>query len=70
MSEQELNSYRFLSGEDPTDEMLEQIMQDALNSAMTRRKEAEAKIKAEVEHQRELNRAKWSDRLNNRNNGK
>ncbi len=66
MSEKELNSYRFLSGEDPTDEMLEGIMKDALECAMTRRREAEAKIKAEVEQQRQLHRDKWASRLNTR----
>lgn len=64
MSEQELNSYRFLSGEEPTDEMLECIMKDALESAMARRREAEARMRAEVESQRQLNREKWSNRLN------
>lgn len=64
MSEQELNSYRFLSGEEPSDEMLECIMKDALESAMARRREAEARMRAEVESQRQLNREKWSNRLN------
>ncbi len=64
MSEQEWNSYRFLSGEEPSDEMLECIMEDALESAMTRKREAEARIRAEVAHQRELFKKKWSDRLN------
>ena len=68
MSEKELNSYRFLSGEDPTDEMLECIMRDALESAMDRRREAEARIKAEVERQRKLHREKWAIRLNSCNN--
>ncbi len=64
MSEKELNSYRFLSGDDPTDEMLEGIMQEALKSAMTRRREAEARMKSMVERQRELHREKWATRLN------
>lgn len=63
MSEKELNSYRFLSGKEPTDEMLECIMQEALDCAMTHKREAEAKIKAVVEHQRMLNQEKWSDRV-------
>lgn len=33
MSEQELNSYRFASGEDPTDEMLAAIMKEAAHDA-------------------------------------
>ncbi len=68
MSEKELNSYRFLSGEDPTDEMLECIMKDALDSAMNRKREAEARLKAEVERQRQLHRAKWAKRLNTQSN--
>ena len=68
MSEKELNSYRFLSGEDPTDEMLECIMRDALESAMTRRREAEARMKAEVERQRKLHKEKWAARLNSSGN--
>lgn len=69
MSEKELNSYRFLSGEDPTDEMLECIMRDALDSAMTRRREAEARRKAEVERQRKLHREKWAARFKSYSNG-
>ncbi len=68
MSEKELNSYRFLSGEDPTDEMLECIMRDALECAMTKRRKAEARIKAEVERQRKLHREKWTPRLNSCSN--
>lgn len=33
MSEQELNSYRFTSGEEPSDEMLAQIMKEAAAEA-------------------------------------
>lgn len=64
MSEKELNSYRFLSGEEPSDEMLECIMKDAFESAMARRRDAEARMRTEVERQRQLNREKWSNRLN------
>lgn len=69
MSEKELNSYRFRSGEDPSDEMLDCIMQDALESAMSRRRAAEAKLKAEVERMRELHKKKWNSRLNAISNG-
>ncbi len=68
MSEKELNSYRFLSGEDPSDEMLECIMKDALESAMNRRRKAEERMKNEVERQRQLLRAKWANRLNSCSN--
>lgn len=69
MTEKELNSYRFLSGEDPTDEMLECIMRDALESAMNSKRETEARIRAEVERQRKLHREKWAARLKTYNNG-
>ncbi len=68
MSEKELNKYRFLSGDDPSDEMLECIMRDALESAMNRRRKAEARLKAEVERQRVLHRSKWANRLNSCSN--
>lgn len=67
MTEEELNSYRFLSGEDPTDEMLECIMRDALECAMTRKREAEARIKVEVERYRKLHKEKWAARLKSYN---
>lgn len=41
ISEQELNSYRFLSGEDPTDEMLHAIMSEARDVAIERAEEAQ-----------------------------
>ena len=40
MSEAELNSYRFLSGEDPSDEMLAQIMHEAAMDAKERNEKA------------------------------
>ena len=33
MSEQEMNSYRFTSGEEPTDEMLSQLMKEVAQDA-------------------------------------
>ncbi len=68
MSEKELNKYRFLSGDDPSDEMLECIMRDALESAMNRRRKAEERMKNEVERLRELQRSKWANRLNSCSN--
>ncbi len=48
--------------------MLECIMKDALESAMNSKREAEARLKAEVERQRQLHRAKWAKRLNSQSN--
>lgn len=69
MSEQELNSYRFSSGEEPTDEMLSQIMTEVRTDAMKRRKESDLKYHAEMEKQRAALKAHWSSRLINYTNG-
>ena len=69
MSDKELNSYRFLSGLDPSDEMLEAIMKDALEAAMSRKREAEARIKAEFERQRAILKKKWSSHEVPQHNG-
>lgn len=38
MSEQEMNSYRFCSGEEPTDEMLRQIMREVAQEAREKKR--------------------------------
>jgi hypothetical protein len=63
MSEQELNSYRFASGREPSDEMLQCIMREVAEEAMARRREAELRVKESVERQRQALRAEWSKRL-------
>lgn len=63
MSEQELNSYRFTSGREPSDEMLQCIMREVTEEAMTRRHEAERRVKESVDRQRQALRAEWSKRL-------
>ena len=64
MSEQELNSYRFLSGEDPTDEMLECIMKEAAKDAVARKKVADERMKAEMNKMRQVLHAEFSERIN------
>lgn len=63
MSEQELNSYRFTSGREPSDEMLQCIMREVTEEAMMRRHEAELRVKELVDRQRQALRAEWSRRL-------
>ncbi len=48
--------------------MLECIMNDAAESAMNRKREADARLKADVERQRQLHLAKWANRLSSQNN--
>lgn len=63
MSEQELNSYRFTSGWEPSDEMLQCIMREVAEEAMARRREAGLRVRESVERQRQALRAEWSKRL-------
>ena len=65
MSEKEMNSYRFGTGQEPTDEMLSQIMKEVAQDAV------ESSKKAAEEHfeQMRMNIIKkqeqWADRINN-----
>lgn len=63
MSEQELNSYRFTSGKEPSDEMLRCIMKEVAEDAMARRREAELRINESVDNQRLALKEKWSKRI-------
>ena len=63
MSEQELNSYRFLSGQDPTDEMLYAIMSEARDAAVKKAEDAQRKFEANYEHQYAEARKAWEERL-------
>lgn len=69
MSEKELNSYRFLSGEDPTDEMLQAIMDDARDEAVKKAKSAQKKLDTDYDLQYERALKIWADRLNSAQNG-
>ncbi|MCM1077840.1 MAG: hypothetical protein NC411_10850 [Bacteroides sp.] len=69
MSEQELNSYRFLGGADPTDEMLQAIMIDARDEAIRRAEEAQKKFKADYERQYEHALQIWGERIASARNG-
>lgn len=63
MSEQELNSYRFLSGEDPSEEMLAYIMKEAAEEAVSRKQAADARAQAEMNRLREALRDEYSERI-------
>ncbi len=69
MSEQELNSYRFLSGEEPTDEMLQAIMSDARDAAVKRAEEAQLRFEADYERLYAQTREAWEERLARYRNG-
>ena len=65
MSEKELNNYRFLSGEEPTDEMLAAIMKEAKEEALAKRKIADDKMQELMQLRRAELKAKYSERISN-----
>lgn len=64
MSDKELNAYRFLSGQEPSDEMLACIMREVAEDAVKRQQEAQQRIEAELQIQREALRKEWVSRIN------
>ena len=69
MSEKEMNAYRFGTGQEPTDEMLEQVMKEVAQEARESSKKA---IDAHFEQMRKNianNRMQWAERINSIING-
>ena len=64
MSEQKMNSYRFTSGEEPSDEMLAQIMKEVAADAKKRQEQATAAYFTEMRKNAEAKKAKWAERIN------
>ncbi len=64
MSEQEMNKYRFTSGQEPGDERLRQIMIEASTEAILRHERAERQIRMRVSMSRKSLRDKWNGRIN------
>ena len=69
MSEQEMNSYRFTSGEEPSDEMLAQLMKEVAHDAKVRQKKATAAYFSEMRREAEIVKAKWAARISSALNG-
>ena len=64
MSEKELNSYRFLSGKEPTDEMLAAIMKEAKEEAVAKKKKADERMAEFMRERRTELRDKYSEKIN------
>ena len=69
MSEAELNSYRFISGEEPSDEMLAQIMREAAIDAKERNEKANKKFFDEIKSGGEILSKKIAEKFNSALNG-
>ena len=63
MSEQEMNSYRFTSGLEPSDEMLAQLMKEVAHDAKERQEQATAAYFSEMRREAEVVKTKWADRI-------
>ena len=69
MSEQEMKSYRFGSGQEPTDEMLEQVMKEVAQEARESNKRASDAYFEQMRRNIAKNEAMWTERINNIING-
>ena len=64
MSEKEMNSFRFGSGYEPSDEMLQQLMKEVAIEARKSNQEANERHFSEMEKNIAKKKAKWADRIN------
>ena len=64
MLEKEMNSYRFVSGEDPSDEMLEQIMMEAAMEANQRKRRSDEEYFSQMMRNIDVKRERWAERIN------
>lgn len=69
MSEKEMNSYRFGTGQEPTDEMLEQVMKEVAQDARESSKRAADAHFEQMRRNIALNKARWNERINSIING-
>lgn len=69
MSELEMNSYRFNSGLEPTDEMLAQLMKEVAIDAQKRQEQATSAYFSEMRNDAEAVKARWMSRINSVING-
>ena len=64
MYEMEINSYRFVSGQDPSDEMLNQIMKEAAMEAIQRKQRADEEYFSQMMLNIAAKRERWAERIN------
>ena len=69
MTEKEMNSYRFTSGVEPSEEMLAQIMREVAEDATERQKKATEAYFVEMRRHAVIVKAKWANRIKDAMNG-
>lgn len=63
MSEQEMNGYRLTSLEEPTDEMLKQLMIEVAEEAKIKSEQAHKKLFQRLKDETEKQTIKWQARI-------
>ena len=69
MSDKEMKSYRFGTGQEPTDEMLEQVMKEVAQEARESSKKAADAHFEQMRRNIALQKAQWAERINSIING-
>ena len=64
MSEQEMRLYRFGTGQEPTDEMLEQVMKEVAQEARESSKKAADAHFEQMRRNIASQKAQWAERIN------
>ena len=64
MSEKEMKSYRFGTGQEPTDEMMEQVMKEVAQEARESSKRAVAAHFDQMRRNIAIKREKWAKQIN------
>ena len=59
-----MNSFRFVSDEEPSDEMLEQIMMEAAMEANQRKRRADEEYFSQMMRNIDVKRERWAERIN------
>lgn len=64
MSEKEMKSYRFGTGQEPTDEMLEQVMKEVAQEARESSKRATDAYFEQMRRNIAAHKEQWEERIN------
>ena len=69
MSEKDMNSYRFTSGQEPSDEMLAQIMKEVVKEATESNRKALEDHFEQMKKNIAIKQAMWADKIRSIING-
>ena len=64
MSQEELNKYRFGNGEEPTEEMLEQVMEEAAQYSIESSNKVNTEYFENMRNNIKSRKSEWENRIN------